>query len=968
MNKLATNRWHQIDSLFEQVLEKRPEERQSFLKDTCGSDSELIDHLKKLLQLHEEAENILGDSVSTFAAPLVPGLLEEIADITDEEEEPGTRVGTYEILKKIGRGGMGSVYLAQKKDAPYDKEVALKLVRRGMDSDDILRRFHHEGQILSSLEHPNIARLYDGGIHSDGRPWFVMEYIQGVPIDEYCDKHELTVIQRLKLFRIVCEAVHYAHQGLIVHRDIKPANVLVTSDGNVKLLDFGIAKLLEPKRLDLTGHHTQQGFKLLTPEYASPEQIHGKMITTASDIYSLGVLLFFLLTGQKPYRVKSGSILELEKMICETTPVRPSESVTDISNSIAKEKFQIKDAKSLKRILKGDLDRIILMALRKESERRYRSALAFAEDIDNFLYGKPVQARSPSLGYRMNKFIQRNHWAVLAASIAIISVLAGLGFSLWQADIARDERDIAQSEAAKAQATQDYLVSLFETADPAQTRGEEISAKEIVQRGIEQLEEDLVDQPEVHAEMLTVLGRVEMALGDFNLSAELLEESLQKKRELYGNDHIEVAATTAALGEVLRWDGEFEQAEDLLREALDIHRRLIKEDNAEVAVNIDRLARTLEMRGNFEESEKLYREALGIRKRLFGENSDAVSANLNNLGWLLYQMGNLGEAELHLRRSLQIKNEIMESPHPAISSNLSNLAVVLRSKGEYQEAEKFALQALEQEIELYGEDHPRVTTALSNRSLILLDLARYQEAADQYRIIVENNRRQLGPDHLYVGFALSSLSLAMMEDGQSEETIPIIDEALTILQNSVGEEHRYFAMSLAIKGETVFYLNPSEAIPILQRSINILTKAVGRKHPNVAKALTILGRSQFETGDYEAAESSYREALNIQRTALSPHHANTIWTLTNLGHLLTVQKRINEAESLLMEANQASIDILPDGHWRRITTQLELATCLKEKGEIEKSDAELMKLQKKLEGRSDFHARRLQVRLNELSI
>lgn len=979
MKNLTQDRWIQIDSLFQDVLEQSPDTRYRYLSDACGEDTDLRNHIEKLLKVHEEAGQILGDSVDSFAAPLIPGLLEEVEGTGQQDQTIGTKIGSYEIKEIIGQGGMGTVYLAEKKDAPYEKKVALKLVRRGMDSEDILRRFHNEGQILASLEYPNIARLYDGGIHEDGRPYFVMEYVEGEPIHSYCDKNKLSIKERLRLFKNVCEAVHYAHKNLVVHRDIKPGNVLVTKDGTVKLVDFGIAKLLESNGMGLVTSQTQTGIKLLTPEFASPEQVQGQTITTASDVYSLGILLYLLLTGRKPYRFESTSMLEIERIVCETEPIRPSEAASGNPQSspgvgettLAPDQsaqFHTKDSYSLIKELRGDLDRIVLKTLRKEPGRRYRSVLELSDDLDNYLYGRPILARPATLRYRTQKFIRRNRWGVFVSAVAVLSILSGLVIIIWQANIARTERDIAQNEAAKAKAAQDYLVNLFEAADPAQTRGEEITAREIVENGIEQLDEDLAGEPEVHAEMLKVLGRVEMALGDFDLSSELLEEALEKKRELYGDEHIEVAATAALLGEVLRWAGEFERAEILLREALDIHRRLTTEDNEDVAVNIDRLARTLEMRDNLEESEKLYREALAMRERLFGENSDAVSANLNNLGWLLYQMGKLDEAEEYLYRSLQIKNKIMKSPHPAISSNLSNLAVVLRSKGDFQQAEKFAMQAVEQEISLYGEDHPRVTTALSNRSLILLDLARYNEAADQYRIILENNRRQLGPDHLYVGFALSSLASALMEEGRSEEAIPLIDEALMILQKSVGTNHRYYAMSLAIKGEVMFYVNPADAIPVLERSTDILTEAVGPDHPNIAKVMIILGRAQFEIGEYESAESSYRQALKIQETTLSPQHANRIWTLTNLGRLLADNGKINEAEHLLLEAAEGAVNVLPENHWRRITTQLELAACLKAKGDHTRSKTELKKALDQLQGRTDFHANRMLARAEEIGM
>ena len=671
MNDLTQNRWQQIDTLFDKALEKSKKERTMFLQEICGSDTELLNHVEKLLQLHEEAQDILGESVTTFAAPLIPGLINQLSG--KQPEPSGSMIGSYEILEELGHGGMGSVYLVKKEGAPYEKQVALKLIHKGMDTGDVLRRFRNEGQILASLEHPNIARIYDGGVHTDGRPYFVMERIKGEPIDVYCDKHKLSIKERLQLFRRVCEAVQYAHQNLVVHRDIKPAHVLVTAEGEIKLVDFGIAKLLEPQQMKLSAHQTQTGVRVMTPEFAAPEQVRGEPVTTASDIYSLGILLYLLLTGRRPYHLQTSSMLEIERIVCETEPIRPSEAVTGsvmpgistkdeiLFDTARTAELRGKKLEDLRRELSGDLDQIVLMALRKEPERRFRSALSISEDIGNYLHERPIQARPSTVKYRVKKFVARNRWAVLAVAIAIISVLIGLGFALWQADVARIERDTAQLEAAKARAAQDYLVGLFETADPAENQGEQMTAQQLVQRGISRLEEDLADEPEVHVEMLKVLGRVEMALGDYNLSRELLEDAFVKVREVEGVNSINYATVSGLLGEAVRRLGEYDIADSLIRKAIAIRANHVTGNDAETALYMNRLASIQIFKNNFEEAETLYNEALATRELLFGENSDEVSENLNNIGWLYHQMGNFDDAEASLRKSLKIREQLYES-------------------------------------------------------------------------------------------------------------------------------------------------------------------------------------------------------------------------------------------------------------------------------------------------------------------
>lgn len=979
MKNLTQDRWFQIDSLFQEVLEQSPETRYRYLSDACGEDTDLRNHIEKLLQVHEEAGQVLGDSVDSFAAPLIPGLLSEVEETGQQDQTIGSQIGPYEIKEIIGQGGMGTVYLAEKKDAPYGKKAALKLVRRGMDSKDILKRFHNEGQILASLEHAGIARLFDGGIHEDGRPYFVMEYVEGEPVHSYCDKKKLSIKERLRLFKNVCKAVHYAHQNLVVHRDIKPANVLVTQDGTVKLVDFGIAKLLASDGMGLASSHTQTGMKVMTPEFASPEQVQGRAITTASDVYSLGILLYLLLTGRKPYRFESTSMLEIERIVCETEPIRPSEAASGSplpSPGVVETTFDLnqsaqlraKNIDVLKKELRGDLDRIVLKALRKEPERRYRSVLELSDDLDNYLNGKPVLARPAAFLYRTQKFIRRNRWGVIAAAIAVLSILSGLVIVSWQANIARTERDIAQNEAAKAKATQDYLVNLFEAADPAQTRGEEITAREIVERGIEQLDEDLAGEPEVHAEMLKVLGRVEMALGDYSQSAKLLEEAFHKTRNLQGKEHINYATVSALLGESMRRLGNYDRADSLFRNAIDIRSKHIEGDDEEIAWNMNRLASVQIFKGNFDEAEALYDQSLEMRQRLFGNQSNEVAENLNNMGWLYHQARDLDKAETALRKSLLIREQLYESPHPSIASTTNNLAGVLRSKGNLSEAEFYFKQALEQERELHGNDHPRVTTAMSNLSLLHLDMARYKEAAKQYQEILEKNRQQLGPDHLYVGLALMRLATALLEDGKSDEALSHIDEMLEIFRSKVGDRHRYVAIGLMVKADALYYSDPDESIRTIQHVKTLLEEISDQEQPEYAEALTRLGRAQFAIGELDSAILSLRGALELQDRFLTTSHPNTLWTLINLGQVLNENGQAEKAEPFLQRAVEMSAELLPPDHWRRLTAQLELAACLKAKGDQPGLVTDLEKVLNQLDGRTDFHATNLLARAEKIGI
>ncbi|MBS1807890.1 MAG: protein kinase [Acidobacteria bacterium] len=442
---MTPERYRQIKQIFQAVLDIEPKERAAYLAQVCGEDVELRQEVGSLLASHEDA----GEFIEIPAAAVIT---QPYAEPPNTNAAIGQRIGPYQIMRELGHGGMGTVYLATRADDQFKKRVAIKLVRRGMDSDFILRRFRHERQILASLDHPNIARLFDGGTTEDGLPYFVMEYIEGLAIDEYCDRQQLATAERLQLFRTVCSAVQYAHQNLVVHRDLKPSNILITADGTVKLLDFGIAKLLNPEIAGDEIDVTMTGMKLMTPGYASPEQVRGEVITTASDVYSLGVVLYELLTGHRPYQITSTAPQEIERIVCNVEPDRPS---------TAAQKRMKDEGRRMKRrekfsspiphpsSLQGDLDNIVLMAMRKEPNRRYASVSQLSEDLRRHLEGLPVLAREDTFAYRAGKFIQRHKAGVAAALLIAIALIGGMITTMWQARKAErrfnDVRKLANS-------------------------------------------------------------------------------------------------------------------------------------------------------------------------------------------------------------------------------------------------------------------------------------------------------------------------------------------------------------------------------------------------------------------------------------------------------------------------------------------------------------------------------------------
>jgi eukaryotic-like serine/threonine-protein kinase len=443
--RMTPERWSRLKDLFRVAINHEPRQRVVFLDQACASDSALRAEIESLLASHDEAGNFIetpaaGESVKAIAES--PG-----------EQLAGRRVGSYRLIREIGRGGMGTVYLAERADEQYKKLVAIKIVRRGMDSDDIIRHFRNERQILASLENPNIARLLDGGTTEDGRPYLVMEYIEGTPVAEYCDARRLTTDARLQLFRTICEAVHYAHQHHVIHRDLKPSNILITRDGTPKLLDFGIAKVLNPEPPTGSTERTRTELRALTPDYASPEQVLSDKLTMASDVYSLGVVLYELLTGHRPYRSLNLSAHELARLVCEQGPMKPSAAVSKVEvvargqnaprvtitpESVSHARNTQPD--KLRRRLAGDLDNIILMALRKEPQRRYESAAQFSADIGRYLDGLPVIAHKDTLGYRAGKLVKRQKAGIWAALTVLMALLVGIAASYLYFSLARADK------------------------------------------------------------------------------------------------------------------------------------------------------------------------------------------------------------------------------------------------------------------------------------------------------------------------------------------------------------------------------------------------------------------------------------------------------------------------------------------------------------------------------------------------
>jgi eukaryotic-like serine/threonine-protein kinase len=899
----------QVADLFAEAVERPAEERPAFLDSRCGGSAAMRAEIDSLLAAHEELHEDARARGGLGAA-----LLAQVA----EAETADRRIGPYRLLRELGRGGMGVVYLAERVEGGFRQRVAIKLLKLGMDSDAILQRFLRERQILAGLDHPNVARLIDGGLTEEGRPYFAMELVEGEPLTTYCASRKLDLPERLGLFEVVCRAVQYAHGRLVIHRDLKPSNLLVSAEGRLKLLDFGIAKLLgDGEEGEVAGSLTETGLLPLTPQYAAPEQIRGEQVTTSTDVYALGLVAYELLTGRLPYGGDGHNREDLARAVCEVDPPPPSQT----------------PIVSIPRALRRDLDAVVLKALRKEPRRRYGSAEALAEDVRRCLTGQPVQARPDSVRYRAAKFVRRHKVGVGAAVAAMLSLLVGLIGIGWQ-------RDRARLEAARAERVREFLIGVFKASDPAEAEGKEITARELLERGTERIEKELAGQPAEQAELLHTMSVSFRGLGRYDRARALEERSLEIFRGLYGPEHVLVARGLGTLAVILSSQGEYVAAEDSNRQALAMLRRLLPADDPKVVARMEDLADLLTSRTKLEEAETLVREVLAIRRRRLGPDHSETASSVASLAFLLYSKGEFAAAAEHYREALRVQRGRSGDLHPEVATSLSSLGASLLSRGDALGAEAAHREALSIRRRLFGEEHPSVSMSLHHLAATLQSKGDLPGAEGLYRQALAADRKILGEEHPKIAVTLGNLASAVAEQERYAEAMALFDQAIALQRRGNDEDHPRLARTLERKASALIAKGePSTALVLLEEALAIYRARSGPDHPSVAGALVDVAACRAELGEAAEAERLYREALDLQRRAFSRGHYAIVATLMSFGELLTRLDRADEAEPLLREALEQAGQVLPAGHWRRGDVESALGACLLKLGRREEAAA-----------------------------
>jgi serine/threonine protein kinase/tetratricopeptide (TPR) repeat protein len=907
--------WQAVTELYHAAREQQGENRRSFLSERCSGNDALRQEVEDLLRADDEARGFLGGDA-------VEQALRAIDDV--EQRCIGTIVGSYRILQQIGHGGMGAVYLAERTDDQFHKHVAVKLIKRGMDTDAVLRRFHDERKILAELDHPNIARLIDGGTTADGRPYFLMEYVDGRPIDRYCDECRLGVDDRLRLFLKVCAAVSYAHQHLVIHRDIKPSNILVMPDGSPKLLDFGIAKVMHAEHGGDTVV-TAAFMRPMTPEYTSPEQLQGAPSTTLSDVYSLGVLLFEMLVGHTPFEFPSRTPDDIVRVVTGSQAPKASEalarfgsqrlSATD-ADAIANARGTTVDR--LRRCLAGDLDTIASMALRTEPERRYQSVGHLAEDIGRHLSGLAILARKDQALYRATKFVRRHQAGVGAALLVSATLVFGFGATIWQAiratraeraavverdraataqtaatterdralraenaatgarvdaeqerNRAQDESRRADSEAAVAKAVSEFLQNdLLAQASSAVQAGAaarpdpNLTVRAALDRAAARIGGKFEDRPEIEAAIRRTIGMTYSDLGQYAEAEQHLKRAVELQQRILGAGHSDTLATMSQLGMIYTSTGKNAEAEVLMSKVLLEQRRLFGDNDIRTVDAMNNLAIAASGLGRHTEAERIYLRMLAIERRANGEEHAETLAVMNNLAVEYINEGRYAQAEEICKQTLDLKRRVLGEEHPSTLRTSNQLGIVYRNEGKYAEAESVLSSTLEARRRVMGMDHPDTLSNLSSLALVYQAEAKYAQAEPLIVQVIESRRRSLGEQH------------------------PLV---IASMNNLADLNHRAGKLKDA---ETRF----AEVLELRRR-------VLGPDHPNTLSVVTSLAAVKFDERDYAEAEGLLRQAMSGYERG-STDSWQRYYAQSLLGATLARRDRVINAEPLLTSGYQ----------------------------------------------------------------
>ncbi|MEX0879789.1 MAG: serine/threonine-protein kinase [Thermoanaerobaculia bacterium] len=850
-------RWTAARALFEELLDLPGAERSRRLARL--EDEALREDVERLLAADSDA----GGFLESPAVAVAGGLLDGFGD-APEPPLPDA-IGPYRILSRLGRGGMGEVLLGERADGLFEQRVAIKLLRRGMDSDEVLARFSRERRILARLHHPHIARLLDGGAAPDGRPYFVMELVDGEPITAYCRERNLSVEDRLRLVLDACDAVSAAHRSLIVHRDLKPSNVLVSKDGEVKLLDFGIAKLLASDEAKSAATETRAEARRLTPAYAAPEQVLGEPVTTATDVWALGALLYELLTGTVPQRRDARTAAGLAASVDTETLERPSARVAKAPlASLPASTPSEPDRRRLERRLRGDLDNILQMALRREPERRYGAVAALAEDLRRHLSGRPVRARAVTVGYRLGKFVRRQRIAVAAGALVLLSLVAGLVATQWQARRAERNAVAATAAARRAEGVKEFLIGLFEVADPEQASGGSVTASELLDQAGKRLQTELASEPDIQADLLEAVARIDKGLGRLDAAEDLAKRSLAIRERILPAGDAAIGRSLATLGAVKMSKGRLDEAEKEISAALSVLEAAEAPDSLATARARSDFGQVLFWKGEVDRAEKNERRVYETYRRVLGDDNAQTAMHLRNLGVLLDELDRVDEAEKAYRDSQAVLVKQLGPDHASLGYSYLNLAVLLGARrGQAAEAEALYKRGLEIRRKALGSKHPTVGQALQLTGLFYLNQGRLDESEAAYGEALALFRA-IDPKHFEVGKCLNGFALIASRRGKYAEAEKTMEEVEALFREVLGEKHSFTWQIRGNRASQIKLQGRLEEAENLEREVAAkIGELNGKGSSEAVDARSRLGETLRRRGRADEALPLHRQSVEV---------------------------------------------------------------------------------------------------------
>ncbi|MGN8225965.1 serine/threonine-protein kinase [Gracilimonas sp. BCB1] len=876
--------WQTVETIIDEVLALPVEKREEYIRERCKGNDELKNEVNLLLASINESEGWL-ENPEKYKEGLFEEASDDLASLPTDHITTGSKIGSYIIKEKIGEGGMGSVYRAEREGKDFTHEVAVKIIQKHRATKENIQRFRREQQILANLKHTGVARLYDGGLTEEGFPFIIMEYVDGSPITAYCREQNCSVKEKIELFKKVLSAVQYAHENLTIHRDLKPDNILVDRHGNVKILDFGISKLLEDDDIDLTRTNAQ----VLTLRYASPEQIKNGVITTASDIYSLGIILYKLLTGKEPFKLDKLTRYQVEKVIVEKEPPTPSSIVEG----------------GLKTKLKGDIDAILMKAIRKEPESRYRTANDFINDLNHYFEGLPVTAREDSFRYRANKFMRRHKQGVAVFSGIVLLISALVGFYTWRIT---QERNQAQLEAEKARQVTEYIKEIFRVNDPteAQIEARDLNAIQLLNNGLERVNR-LQSQPAIQSELMIVISDVFYGIGEYQTADSLLQASLIIQKQLYGESSPQTAKTYHNLGIVKRKLGHLDQAIEhgeialnlfkkasgtdntllanvtaelgsnyeekgnadkaltLFNESLSYYyknnRTISRLDNQNIASTSRSLGRLLAKQGENQRAEELLQNTYRINKDFFGDEDLKVAYSANDLGTFYMNINEYEESYPLFEESIRIKKKFLEENHPSFASTYNNMAVLQEKMGNFSVAESLYNKTLSLVKVVFGQRHPATVATLSNMGSLERRRGNFARSESLYTEVLKLDQQIFGDQHRYIGTDLYNIAIIKHLTGNLYTADSLFNESASILKATLPPSHPDLIKTLIDHGKLALDLEDSQkATQLLTECLERLEGSDNARHSEYIEAYTYLALSTMKNKDFTSAERYFLEA------------------------------------------------------------------------------------------------------------